>query len=111
MSRSVAKLLDTDSFSSLGCCNYPPNVIDRVSNVRNFICGGRPVARIGDVLSPVPGIWTCGGSGTCILPRTITPTSPTRVIAGGRPVARIGDNTNIPSGRVITSGFSRVLIP
>lgn len=106
MSRPAARLGDIDSSSRLGCCFFPPNTLKPV--VSNVFINGRPASKAGDVLSPVKGVWTCSGGGTCILPRVVTSVS--KVFINGRPAAHIGDITNIPSRRRILTGSGNVIL-
>lgn len=110
MGRIVAKLGDPDSFSKLGCCDFPPNVLDFASPTTNvFFRGGIPAVLNNDPQSPVPGIWTCGGGGTCILPRKVVAVS--KFIVRGRSVATLGSITSAPSGRIILkSSFNNVTV-
>lgn len=106
MTRPVATLGSIDSVSRRGCCLFPPNVVKPV--VSKVLIQGRPIAKAGDILTPVKGIWTCNGGGTCILPRTVVSTS--KVLVGGRPVAHIGDFTSLRTRRRILSGNPKVLM-
>lgn len=111
MGITAAKLGDPDLFSKLGCCDYPPNVLDFASPTTNvFFLGGVPAVLDNDPQSPVPGIWTCSGGGFCLLPRTVSAKSK-KFQVRGRYLARLGDTTSIPSGRIITtSAFNNVVV-
>lgn len=91
MTRAVVRFGDLDSSNRLGCCFFPPSTVS--PTVSKVFINGRPVARVGDVLSPVYGAWVCSGSGFCFLSRTISGSS--KVIVGGKPIAKIYDRTAI----------------
>lgn len=102
--RQVATLGFPDSISfGPPCCIYPPNVVTPV--VSKIFTNGLPTAKLGDVLTPVPGIPTCD-SGCPPLYRQIIAVS--TVFKEGRCTAHIGDLTAPSSPRTILAGPTTV---
>lgn len=102
--RQVATLGFPDSISfGPPCCTYPPNFVTPV--VSTVFTNGAPTAKLGDILTPVPGIPSCD-SGCPPLFRKIVSVS--TVFTEGRPTAHVGDLTALASPRTILPGFTTV---
>jgi hypothetical protein len=95
--RPVATLGFPDSISfGPPCCVYAPNIVTPV--VSRILTNGRPTAKLGDVLTPVPGAPTCN-SGCPPLFRKIIAVS--TVFKEGRCTAHVGDLTAPATPRII----------
>ncbi len=104
MTRQVATLGFPDSISfGPPCCTYPPNTVTPV--VSKIFTNGKTSAKLGDVLTPVPGIPSCD-SGCSPLFRQIIAVS--TVFKEGRCTAHVGDLTAPASPRKILPGPTTV---
>ena len=100
----VASLTFPDSISyGPPCCVYAPNTVTPV--VSKIFTNGKPTAKLGDVLTPVPGKPTCD-SGCPPLYRQIIAVS--TVFKEGRCTAHVGDLTAPVSPRTILPGPTTV---
>ena len=104
MTRQVATLGFPDSISfGPPCCTYPPNTVTPV--VSTIFTNGVPTAKLGDVLTPVPGIPSCD-AGCAPLFRQVFAVS--TVFIEGRCTAHVGDLTAPASPRTILPGPTTV---
>lgn len=95
--RPVAGLGNPDNVSFRPCCVYPVNTVTPVVS-KTFI-NGRPVAKVGDVLTPAPGFPVC--KDTVCPPLARTPIAVNKLFVNGQSVASVGDLTNPASPRTI----------
>lgn len=96
--RPVAALTNPDLVSFRPpCCTYPPNIVTPI--VSTVFANGRPRAKAGDVLTPVPGFPTCPDVSCAVLPRVVIAVS--KSFINGSPSAHVGDLTSPVSPRII----------